>query len=133
MHLADVGAPMILIEWPLMLCALIPIIFIEAEVARRRLKLPYGKAFNAAAKANALSTGAGVPLAWAVMLVIELATMYPIAAAADKWHWSFDSPVLYLSFVLAMAWGGATNHIVVADHVGSNAVIDPNIFSLSLA
>jgi hypothetical protein len=102
--LADVGAPMILLEWPLMLCALVPIIFIEAEAIRRRLKLPYRQAINAAAKANVFSTAVGVPVAWGVMLVVELAMIYPMTAAAEKWHWSVNSPVFYLASILAVAW-----------------------------
>jgi hypothetical protein len=101
--LADAGAPMIFIEWPLMFCALVPVIVIETEVARRYLALPYPKAVAGAAKANILSTLVGVPLAWGIMLVIELVTMFPLSAAAEKWHWRFDSPAFYLGYVLSIA------------------------------
>ena len=33
--LADAGAPMLLLQWPLMFCVLLPVIAVEAEVARR--------------------------------------------------------------------------------------------------
>jgi hypothetical protein len=95
---------MILIEWPLMFCALVPVIVIETEVARRHLALPYPKAVAGAAKANILSAVVGVPLAWGIMLLIELVTMFPLSAAAEKWHWRFDSPVFYLVCVLSIAW-----------------------------
>jgi hypothetical protein len=104
--LADVGIPMIFIQWPLMLCALVPVIAIEAEVTRRQLMLPYRKAFAGAAKANILSTLVGVPLAWAIMLAVEFATIFPVALAAEKFHWRMESPVFYVFYVLGIAWTG---------------------------
>jgi hypothetical protein len=104
--LADMGVPMIFVQWPLMLCALVPVIAVEAEVTRRGLTLPYRKAFAGAAKANVLSTLAGVPLAWVTMLAVEFATMLPLSLAAEKWHWSLDSPVFYVFYVLGIAWTG---------------------------
>jgi hypothetical protein len=104
--LADAGIPMIFVQWPLMLCALVPVIVVEAEVTRRQLRLPYRKAFAGAAKANVLSTLAGVPVAWLIMLAVEFATMFPLAAAAQKWHWRLDSPVFYIFYVLGIAWIG---------------------------
>jgi hypothetical protein len=58
--LADAGVPMIFVQWPLMTCALLPVIAIEALVVRKRLSLSYGRAFGGAAKANVASTLAGV-------------------------------------------------------------------------
>jgi hypothetical protein len=104
--LADVGVPMIFIQWPLMICALMPVIAIEALVIRKRLSLSYGRAFGGAAKANVISTLAGVPLAWALMLILEFATLYPLSLAAEKWHWSLHSPVFYVFYVLGIAWTG---------------------------
>src|SRR5438876_4891514 len=40
--LADIGVPMIFVQWPLMICALLPVIAIEALVVRKRLSLSYG-------------------------------------------------------------------------------------------
>ena len=103
--LADTGVPMIFVQWPLMICALIPVIAIEALVMRKRLVLTYARAFAGAAKAL-VSTLVGVPLAWAIMLAVEFATLYPIAWAADKWHWRGESPVFYIFYVVGMAWTG---------------------------
>jgi hypothetical protein len=58
--LADAGVPMIFVQWPLMTCALLPVIAIEALVVRKRLSLSYGRAFGGAAKASAASTLAAV-------------------------------------------------------------------------
>jgi hypothetical protein len=104
--LADVGVPMIFVQWPLMLCALIPVIAIEAEVARRQLALPARKAFAGAAKANILSTLAGVPIAWGIMLAVEVATIFPLSLAAQKYHWRMESPVFSIFYVLGIAWTG---------------------------
>ena len=75
--LADIGVPMIFVQWPLMICALLPVIAIEALVVRKRLSLSYGRAFGGATKANVVSTLAGVPLAWGLMLILEFATIFP--------------------------------------------------------
>jgi hypothetical protein len=101
--IADAGVPMIVIEWPLMLCALVPVILIEAEVIRRRLSLPYARALSASAKANVLSTAAGVPLAWAAMLVVELVAAAPLFFALRKWP---SSPISYVAQFFAVAWTG---------------------------
>ena len=102
--LADIGVPMIFVQWPLMFCALIPVIAIEAEVTRRQLALPTRKALTGAARANFQSTLIGVPLAWAIMFGVELVTVLPISLAAEKYHWNTQSPLFDLFFVLSMAW-----------------------------
>jgi hypothetical protein len=104
--LADIGVPMIFVQWPLMICALLPVIAIEAPVVRKRLSLSYGRAFGGAAKANVVSTLAGVPLAWGLMLILEFATLFPLFLAAQKWHWRPDSPVFYVFYILGIAWTG---------------------------
>lgn len=104
--LADIGIPMIFVQWPLMFCALLPVILIEAEIVRRQLGLPYRRALAGAAKANVMSTLVGVPTAWLLMFVVELVTALPIALAANKWHWSLDSPVFFFLIPLTSAWTG---------------------------
>jgi hypothetical protein len=98
---------MLMFQWPLMLCALLPVILVETEVVRRQLSLPYRNAIVGAAKANVLSTAAGVPLAWVIMLVVEFAAGFPLLSAAEKRHWPVEhSPVEYILDVLTMAWIG---------------------------
>lgn len=105
--LADVGIPMIFIQWPLMVCALIPVVIVEALVIRQWVQLSYRDAFIGTVKANLLSTVAGIPLAWVAMFAVELAIMYPVSMAADKWHWNLDSPFFEIvGFVVGMAWLG---------------------------
>src|SRR5579864_5626084 len=99
--LADAGIPLLMVQWPLMVCALLPVILVETEVVRRQLSLPYRNAIVGAAKANVLSTAAGVPLAWVIMLAVEFAAGFPFLSAAEKRHWPLEhSPVEYVLDVL---------------------------------
>ena len=103
--LADVGLPMIFVQWPLALVALLPVIVIEALTIRRALAAPRGRAFAAATKANLISTLVGVPLAWLVTLIVGGITVAPVSLAADKWHLNTASPLFQVfSFVFAAAW-----------------------------
>jgi hypothetical protein len=99
--LADVGIPMITIEWPVMLLALGPVIVLEALLIRRWVSLSYRDAFKGITWANVLSTLVGVPLAWLIMLGVQLAVFLPLGLAADKWHWNLDAPVLQVIAVMA--------------------------------
>ena len=105
MALADVGIPMIVIEWPLMLAALVPVIILEALLIRRWLPLSYRQTFKGTAAANVVSTLAGVPLAWLMLLATEFAVGLPMVIAADKLHLNPDEPVLRVIFMLvSSAW-----------------------------
>ncbi|HTX20791.1 MAG TPA: hypothetical protein VMD27_02865 [Candidatus Aquilonibacter sp.] len=105
--LADIGIPMIFIQWPLMICALIPVIVVEALLIRRWVPLSFRDAFIGTTKANLVSTFAGFPLAWLAMFAIEMGIMLPLGLAAEKWHWQhlFESPFFeVVSFFIGMAW-----------------------------
>ena len=106
--LADVGIPMIFVQWPLMIAALIPVIIVEALLIRRWIPLSYRDALIGTAKANLVSTLAGYPLAWLIMFAVELGVMFPLAAASMKWHWNFlESPFFQiLGFAFGVAWLG---------------------------
>lgn len=103
--LANVGVPVIFIHWPLMLCALVPVIILEALLIRRWLALSLRDAFVGVGKANVFSTLVGVPLAWLAMLAMEFAVTVPFRLAAAKWKWELDGPVWQvLGFLLSVAW-----------------------------
>lgn len=89
--LADVGIPMMFIQWPLMICALIPVIIIEALLVRRWVKLSCRDAFIGVTKANLLSTLVGLPLAFVVIFVIQMVVLIAVAGAAQQRHWNLDS------------------------------------------
>ena len=71
---ANAGVPMIFLSYPVMILALLPIIFIEASIFKRVVPIPYKNALVSNGAANAISTLAGFPLAWGFLLVIELIT-----------------------------------------------------------
>lgn len=105
--LANIGLPMILLHWPLMLAALLPIILVEAQVIRHRLPMPYRQAVIGVGRANVFSTIVGVPLAWVLMFLLQMGVMIPLTSVADKWHWAQDGPVWQVLALLAgSAWLG---------------------------
>jgi len=96
--LADIGVPMIMLQFPAMIFALVPVIIIEALFASRMLCLQKFRAFRGAGLANIFSTIAGVPLAWFVMVLIMLATTH-------GYLYGGRSPLMAtLFFLLNIAW-----------------------------
>jgi hypothetical protein len=69
--LADAGVPMIGAYWPPAWLALIPIIWIEALVARRTLRVSWRSAICSTGIANIASTLVGIPMTWLVWTSIE--------------------------------------------------------------
>jgi len=105
--LADAGIPMIFVQWPLMIGALIPVIVVEALLIRRWVQLSYRDAFIGTTKANLLSTLVGFPLAWLAMFAVEMVVLYPVCIAAVKWGWNLDSPFFrIIGFLVGIAWLG---------------------------
>jgi hypothetical protein len=78
---ADVGLPMIIVEWPFVILALGPVILVEAAVYRKRLGIPYGKALYPAGIANLVSTFIGYPLAWILRLIGQLVVVLLLSLA----------------------------------------------------
>ena len=106
--LADVGIPMMFIQWPLMIGALIPVIIVEALVVRRWVQLSYRDAFIGITKANLLSTLVGLPLAFVAIFVIQMVILVSVAGVAEQRHWNLDSIhdspfVRILEFTLGVA------------------------------
>jgi hypothetical protein len=104
---ADAGLPMIFVQMPVMIGALIPVIILEALLIRRWVSLPYGEAFRGIAKANVRSTLVGIPIAWVAMFMLELVIGLPIAIGANIFDWKVDSPILeFVFFVISAAYVG---------------------------
>ena len=96
---------MIFIQWPLMLAALVPVILVEAILIRRWLPLSYRDAFLGAGRANVYSTAVGIPMAWGIMFLVDLALMLPLGLVASELHWQLDSPVFQaVAIIVMMAW-----------------------------
>src|SRR5215471_553858 len=66
---ADVGLPLIIIEWPAMILALVPVILIEAAVYRSYFRRSYSNALYPVGVANLASTFLGYPVAWILRLI----------------------------------------------------------------
>ena len=103
--LADVGIPMIFVQWPLMFAAFIPVTLIEVFVIRRWLPLSLRQALSGISKANLYSTLTGVPIAWGIMFLVEFLIVLPFGLAAARFHWNLDSPVTGAFLLIAgAAW-----------------------------
>ena len=72
MLFANIGLPMIFVSVPIMAMALIPIAFVEALVFRWLFSLPLAKAWKGAFNANLWSTFLGVPIAWLILVLLEI-------------------------------------------------------------
>jgi hypothetical protein len=74
MAYANAGVPMIVLSFPAMIIALLPVIFIETSIFRKIVLVPYKKSFFSNSIANALSTIVGFPIAWGLLFGLELLT-----------------------------------------------------------
>ncbi len=63
---------MLALLWPVSWVLFIPIVIIEAWVARRIVELDWKTSLKKTALANAVSTLIGIPLTWGVLVVIEI-------------------------------------------------------------
>ncbi|CAN5192524.1 hypothetical protein BH11CYA1_BH11CYA1_23370 [soil metagenome] len=69
---ADAGIPTIIAIWPMGWILLIAIIPIEAKIAEKILKIPPWKGLEISGRANFVSTLAGVPITWFLLVISEL-------------------------------------------------------------
>lgn len=69
---ADIGVPMLGVIWPAAWLLLIVIIPLEAAVPIRSPKISYRQRLKAAAAANLVSTFAGIPLTWIVLVCLQM-------------------------------------------------------------
>lgn len=71
---ANAGVPMILITFPLMAIALVPIALIESAIVSARLGQSFGASLKVVGLANALSTLVGLPVTWLTLVAAQLLT-----------------------------------------------------------
>lgn len=96
--LANAGVPMLAIELPVMVIALVPIVLLEAWMYARSCGVDWNLAWRGAAWANVLSTFVGIPLVW----LLQVAFQMSIGGGAG---WGIDSPLLKLAAItLQSAW-----------------------------
>jgi hypothetical protein len=101
--LADVGLPMIILTLPAMVLLLIPTVIIEGLLCRKWLGLTTWEAMKSNAVSNLVSTIIGVPIAWAIMLGVELGTMGLVDRSNTIQN--LHSPLAdVIFFILGSAW-----------------------------
>lgn len=68
---ANIGVPMLAVVWPVSWALLVPVVLLEAWFARKLPGMPPRRAVLATATANVVSTLAGIPLVWALLLAAD--------------------------------------------------------------
>ena len=71
---ADVGIPIIVYSLFEMLLAFIPVVLIEAMTYKKSFNVKFKNALGASFVANLFSTIIGIPLAWILQLILQIAT-----------------------------------------------------------
>lgn len=99
---ANVGIPMLALAWPVQWLALIPVVLIESEVFRRVLGVPFSSLVRPLGKANVISTLVGIPVAWLVMLTLEMVVATGLSQIPTEPKTS--EYIYYALFPLMVAW-----------------------------
>ncbi|WP_437955718.1 hypothetical protein WME76_30035 [Sorangium sp. So ce119] len=81
--LANAGIPMIVVAWPASWIAFVPVVLVEAAVARRVLALPTREALKLSLVANAWSMLAGIPITWALLMALEM-LVWPMLSVVGR-------------------------------------------------
>ncbi len=71
---ANAGVPMLFLAMPAFLISLAPIIAIETQYISKSLGLPIGQSLKTVSLSNVASTIIGIPLAWFLLVVIQVVT-----------------------------------------------------------
>ena len=116
---ADAGVPMLFVTFPAMLLALLPIIVVEALVLARMISMRAFSAIKPVAVANVVSTIVGIPIAWYVLVLLEMLTTsggaaYGIATPAQKFlAVTLQAPWLIPYEPRTMAWMVPTASLIL--------------------
>lgn len=95
---ANSGIPLLVAIEPFLAFSLVPIILVEVCILRTKLKSDWRETIKAVTLSNLVSTLIGIPMIWAIILIIELFLILITAFALPS---SFQSPYITL---LAPAW-----------------------------
>jgi hypothetical protein len=100
---ADAGVPMIFLTMPAMMMLLIPIIIVEGLLCKKWLGLTTWQALKSNAVSNAASTVFGIPVAWGIMLGVEILAGAAVNRSQALHNW--QSPLAnVIGFLLGSAW-----------------------------
>ena len=115
---ADAGIPMLVLVWPGAWLALLPVVLVEALVARRLLRLGFRRSLKVALVANLVSTGVGIPVTWFALVLVEMlgaalgfagATLAGITSEPGRWF-----QIAFFPFMAAWLPDGAPWMVVAA-------------------
>jgi len=103
---ADVVVPMISVIEPILGLAIVPIILVEAEILKSVLGLERRRAIRASVLANAVSTCAGVPLTWAILVGLDRNPAFTWKGPGYEYDWTLPSACLFLTlpFFVVSLW-----------------------------
>ena len=91
---ADIGLPMLIVVWPLSWLLLLPVIALEAVIARRILKDTWLQSLKLSGAANAISSFIGIPIVW-FSLTLAFVMMDGIAKTLPEYIASFITMLSY--------------------------------------
>src|SRR3981081_791710 len=69
---ANTGIPMLVLAWPALWIALVPVILFEALVGNRGFGVSWPQALKVSSIGNLWSTLAGVPVVWLSLFAVEM-------------------------------------------------------------
>lgn len=96
--IADAGVPMLFWQMPIMALAIVPIIVVESFVVWRKLQMPVASVLLGTTLANIISTFVGIPMAWAMMVLLNI-------ASGSLPFWNLNSPIgIFEAVVLQSSW-----------------------------
>jgi hypothetical protein len=101
---ANMGIPMLVLAWPALWLALVPVILFEAFLGRKRFGVSWPDALKVSSIGNLWSTFAGVPIVWAALLAVEMAVGLSANALGADPTWN------YILFPFMIAWIGPTEN-----------------------
>jgi hypothetical protein len=88
---------MLVVLWPGSWLVLLPVIVVEALVARRLLHLEFRESLKLSAVANLWSTLVGIPMTWCVLLLLGLIAkpleIFAEGLGADQLGWVLAAPI----------------------------------------
>ena len=101
---ADVGIPMLAAMWPIFWLAIVPVILLENWFLAAGLGVSYGSTVWVTAKANCLSTGLGIPIAWILMFVLQGGFQYVFPADSELGSSALRSTLIGRFSPFGSAW-----------------------------
>jgi hypothetical protein len=104
---ANAGIPMLALSWPVQWLAFIPVVAGEAAITAKALQLGYWSSLKPIAIANLWSTLVGIPIAWFVLLLIEVAGGAMLSIMPE--HVAGSPAFRYAIFPLFAAWIGGSS------------------------